>query len=110
MGEIYEISQNDGKLEIEFEQDNHSYFTQYNPRYLTMQVSGSEVNLAIGKLYRSDIYGRRNETWTCYASTISSRDQMLPVTFAQWNLVFSGGGFSGYGHQYETLELYLLEK
>ena len=74
-----------------------------------MQINGSSVNVAIGELLQSDIYGNLKETWTCYSATISSLQQLQPITFHQWDVVFSGGGFSGWGHQYETLEISFLD-
>ena len=74
-------------------------------RYLSIQLVGSDVNVAIGELHRSDVYGNRKQEWTCFNTTISFPNAQTQVYFAHWNVAFSGGGFSGWGHQWETLEL-----
>ena len=74
-------------------------------RYLSIQIVGSNVNVAIGELHRSDVYGNIKQEWTCFNTTMSFPNAETQVYFANWNVAFSGGGFSGWGHQWETLEL-----
>ena len=78
-------------------------------RYLSIQLDVPYVNVvanvAIGVLHRSDVYGNIKQEWTCFNTTLSFSNPQTQVYFANWNVAFSGGGFSGWGHQWETLEL-----